>query len=394
MSTASSIDALLEKMLELDASDLHLTVGSAPAFRIRGGLTTVDGVDALDPEGTRQAIYAILTSEQQKQLELDRQIDFAYSLPGIARFRVNAFFQRGSVGAAFRLVPGKIRTLEDLGLPPVLHSLAEKPRGLVLVTGPTGSGKSTTLAAIVDEINRTRHDHILTIEDPIEFLHRHQGCIVNQREIGTDARSFAEGLRAALRQDPDVILVGEMRDLETISTALTAAETGHLVFGTLHTQTASSTIDRVIDVFPPSQQQQVRIMIANSLQGIVTQALLPTADGNGRVAALEILLPDDAVRNLVRQAKVEQLYTVMQTSSSRGMQTMEQALADLVLRQVVDYEEALARTTRVEQLLGVLERAGMVVGAGGMPIASPTVNGGGNGNGNGNPNAGLRVASS
>ena len=392
MSTASSIDALLEQMLELDASDLHLTVGSAPAFRIRGGLTTVDGVDSLDPEATRQAIYAILTSEQQKQLELDRQIDFAYSLPGVARFRVNAFFQRGSVGAAFRLVPGKIRTLEDLNLPPVLHSLAEKPRGLVLVTGPPGSGKSTTLAALVDEINRTRHDHILTIEDPIEFLHRHQGCIVNQREIGTDARSFAEGLRAALRQDPDVILVGEMRDLETISTALTAAETGHLVFGTLHTQTASSTIDRVIDVFPPSQQQQVRIMIANSLQGVVTQALLPTSDGNGRVAALEILLPDDAVRNLIRQAKVEQLYTVMQTSSSRGMQTMEQALADLVLRQVVDYEEALARTTRVEQLLGVLERAGMVVGAGGMPIASPTVNGGGNGNGD--PNGSLRVASS
>ena len=255
----------------------------------------------------------------------------------------------------------------------MLHTLAEKPRGLVLVTGPTGSGKSTTLAAIVDEINKTRSDHILTIEDPIEFLHRHKQCIVNQREIGTDARSFAEGLRAALRQDPDVLLVGEMRDLETISTALTAAETGHLVFGTLHTQTASSTIDRVIDVFPPSQQQQVRIMLANSLQGVVTQTLLPTADGSGRVAALEILLPDDAVRNLVRQAKVEQVYTVMQTSSSRGMQTMEQALADLVLRQIVDYEEALARTTRVEQLLGVLERAGMVVGAGGVAASRAPV---------------------
>jgi twitching motility protein PilT len=390
MPDASSIDALLEQMLDLDASDLHLTVGTAPAFRVRGSLTTVEGVTALDPETTRQAIYAILTSEQQKQLELDRQIDFAYSLPGIARFRVNAFFQRGSVGAAFRLVPGEIRTLEQLGLPPVLHSLAEKPRGLVLVTGPTGSGKSTTLAAIVDEINNTRSDHILTIEDPIEFLHRHKKCVVNQREIGTDARSFAEGLRAALRQDPDVILVGEMRDLETISTALTAAETGHLVFGTLHTQTASSTIDRVIDVFPPSQQQQVRIMIANSLQGVVTQTLLPTADNSGRVAALEILLPDDAVRNLVRQSKVEQIYTVMQTSSSRGMQTMEQALADLVLRQVVDYEEALARTTRVEQLLGVLERAGLVVGAGGAPIAVSTVNG----TANSTPNAGLRVASS
>ena len=390
MSDASSIDTLLERMLELDASDLHLTVGTAPAFRVRGKLSPMPGSEPLDPETTRQAIYSILTSEQQKQLELDRQIDFAYSLPGVARFRVNAFFQRGSVGAAFRLVPGKIRTLDELGMPPVLHTLAEKPRGLVLVTGPTGSGKSTTLAAIVDEINNTRDDHILTIEDPIEFLHRHKRCIVNQREIGTDARSFAEGLRAALRQDPDVLLVGEMRDLETISTALTAAETGHLVFGTLHTQTASSTIDRVIDVFPPSQQQQVRIMIANSLQAVVTQTLLPTADGSGRVAALEILLPDDAVRNLVRQAKVEQLYTVMQTSSSRGMQTMEQALADLVIRQMVDYEEAIARTTRPDQLLGVLERAGMAVESSGASTTAPNLNGDLSVISNGN--TGLRVA--
>ena len=389
---ASFIDALLEQMLDLDASDLHLAVGAAPAFRIRGSLTPAVGADRLDAETTRQALYSILTSEQQKQLELDRQLDFAYSLPGVARFRVNVFFQRGSVGAAFRLVPGEIRTLDELGLPPVLHTLAEKARGLVLVTGPTGSGKSTTLAAIIDEINRTRAEHIMTIEDPIEFLHRHQKCVVNQREIGTDARSFGESLRAALRQDPDVLLVGEMRDLETISTALTAAETGHLVFGTLHTQTASSTIDRVIDVFPPAQQQQVRIMIANSLQAVVTQTLLPTANGSGRVAALEILLPDDAVRNLVRQAKVEQLYTVMQTSSSRGMQTMEQALADLVLRQVVDYEEALARTTRAEQLLGILERAGVVVGASGVPIAAPATSG--NGGGQGNGKTGLRVASS
>src|SRR5579871_119860 len=287
MSQATSIDALLEKMLELDASDLHLTVGTAPAFRIRGKLTPAADTAPLDPETTRQAIYSILTSEQQKQLELDRQIDFAYSLPGVARFRVNAFFQRGSVGAAFRLVPGEIRTLEDLGLPPVLHTLAEKPRGLVVVTGPTGSGKSTTLAAIVDEINNTRNDHILTIEDPIEFLHRHKKCVVNQREIGTDARSFAEGLRAALRQDPDVLLVGEMRDLETISTALTAAETGHLVFATLHTQDAPQTIDRVIDVFPSSQQDQVRVQLSVALQGIMTQQLIPTSDGSGRVPAVE-----------------------------------------------------------------------------------------------------------
>src|SRR5579872_3375394 len=364
-----SIDELLEHAVAAGASDLHVTVGSPPVTRVRGHLQRVEGAPPLTAEETQSLLYRILSTEQQKSLEIDRQIDLAYDVPGVARFRVNVYFQRESLGAAFRQIPQDIKSLEELGLPSTLHELTTKPRGLVLVTGPTGSGKSTTLAAIVDEINKTRSDHILTIEDPIEFLHRHKKCVVNQREVGTDARSFAEGLRAALRQDPDIILVGEMRDLETISTALTAAETGHLVFGTLHTQTASSTIDRVIDVFPPAQQQQVRIMIANSLQGVVTQALLPTADGSGRVAALEILLPDDAVRNLIRQAKVEQLYTVMQTSSSRGMQTMEQALADLVLRQVVDYDEALNRTTRVEQLLGVLERAGMVVGAGGAPIA-------------------------
>ena len=243
----------------------------------------------------------------------------------------------------------------------MLHQLAEKPRGLVLVTGPTGSGKSTTLAAIIDEINRTRAEHILTVEDPIEFVHKHKRCIVNQREIGPDAQSFGLALKAALRQDPDVILVGEMRDLETISTALTAAETGHLVFGTLHTQSAPSTIDRIIDVFPPAQQEQVRIMIANSLQGVVTQTLIPTADGTGRVAALEILLPDDAVRNLIRQGKVEQVYSVMQTNTSRGMQTMEQALAELVLHGIIKVEEGLSRSSKREQLIGILERQGFDV---------------------------------
>jgi twitching motility protein PilT len=359
----TSIDALLEHMVELDASDLHLTVGSAPAYRIRGHIAAAEGTPALTGEETREALYGILTSEQQKHLELNRQLDFAYSLPGVARFRVNVYFQREALGGAFRLVPQEIKSLEELGLPAVLHTLAEKPRGLVLVTGPTGSGKSTTLAAIVDEINRTRAEHILTIEDPIEFIHRHKRCIVNQREIGTDATTFGDALRAALRQDPDVILVGEMRDLETISTALTAAETGHLVFGTLHTQSASSTIDRVIDVFPPAQQQQVRVMIANSLQAVVTQSLLPTLDGTGRVAALEILLPDDAVRNLIRQAKIEQVYSVMQTNTARGMQTMEQALADLTLRQVVSVTDALSRSSRPDQLSGILERSGMDVQA-------------------------------
>src|SRR5215470_11616162 len=356
MPAANSIDELLERMVEANASDLHVTTGTPPAIRVRGDMERLEGYDALTPEETQQLLYRILSSEQQKHFEINRQLDFSYSLPGLARFRVNVYFQRESIGAAFRLIPTELKTLEELGIPESLHVLAEKPRGLVLVTGPTGSGKSTTLAAIIDEINRNRSEHILTIEDPIEFLHRHKRCIVNQREIGPDATSFADALRAALRQDPDVILVGEMRDLETISTALTAAETGHLVFGTLHTQTASSTIDRVIDVFPPSQQQQVRIMIANSLQGVVTQTLLPAADGSGRVAALEILLPDDAVRNLVRQAKVEQLYTVMQTNTARGMQTMEQALADLATRRVVDLEDALSRSSRPEQLDALIAR--------------------------------------
>jgi twitching motility protein PilT len=356
-----SIDHLLEQMVARKASDLHITVGTPPAIRVNGEVVRLDEYAALDAEQTQQLLYRVLSSEQQKQLEIKRQIDFAHSVPGVARFRVNVYFQRESLGGAFRVIPEEIKTLEELGLPATLHALAELPRGLVLVTGPTGSGKSTTLASVIDEVNRTRAEHILTIEDPIEFVHRHKRCIVNQREIGVDATSFGEGLRAALRQDPDVILVGEMRDLETISTALTAAETGHLVLGTLHTQSAPSTIDRIIDVFPPSQQEQVRIMIAGSLQGVVTQALLPTADGQGRAPALEILLPDDAVRNLIRQGKVEQIYSIMQTNTSRGMQTMEQALADLTLRGVITLETALARSSKTEQLYGLLERAGFAV---------------------------------
>ncbi|HEY2370975.1 MAG TPA: type IV pilus twitching motility protein PilT [Gaiellaceae bacterium] len=357
----TSIDGLLEQMVALGASDLHVTVGSAPAFRVRGHIVRADGFDVFTADDTRALLYRILSSEQQKHFELNRQLDFAYSMPGLARFRVNVYYQREAVGAAFRLIPQEIKSLEELALPHILHQLAEYPRGLVLVTGPTGSGKSTTLAAVIDEINRNRAEHILTVEDPIEFVHRHKRCIVNQREIGPDAMSFGLALKAALRQDPDVILVGEMRDLETISTALTAAETGHLVFGTLHTQSAPSTIDRIIDVFPPEQQEQVRIMLAGSLQAVVTQALLPTADGNGRVAALEILFPDDAVRNLIRQAKIEQVYSVMQTNTARGMQTMEQALADLATRRVVDLDQALSRSSRPDQLIGILERSGFDV---------------------------------
>src|SRR6478672_1585973 len=361
MPAANSIDELLERMVEANASDLHVTTGTPPAIRVRGEVERLEGFDALTAEQTQQLLYRILSSEQQKHFELGRQLDFSYSIPDLARFRVNVYFQRESIGAAFRLIPTELKTLEELGIPDSLHVLAEKPRGLVLVTGPTGSGKSTTLAAIIDEINRNRSEHILTIEDPIEFIHRHKRCIVNQREIGPDATSFGEALRAALRQDPDVILLGEMRDLETIGTALTAAETGHLVFGTLHTQSAPGTIDRIIDVFPAEQQEQVRVQIATSLQGVVTQALLPTADGMGRVPALEVLLPDDAVRNLIRQGKVEQIYSVMQTNTSRGMQTMEQSLADLIQRGVVTFEVGLTRSSRPQQLIGVLERAGFPV---------------------------------
>jgi twitching motility protein PilT len=361
MPAANSIDELLERMVEANASDLHVTTGTPPAIRVRGEVERLEGFDPLHAEQTQQLLYRILSSEQQKHFEINRQLDFSYSIPGLARFRVNVYFQRESIGAAFRLIPTELKTLEELGIPESLHVLAQKPRGLVLVTGPTGSGKSTTLAAIIDEINRNRSEHILTIEDPIEFLHRHKRCIVNQREIGPDATSFGDALRAALRQDPDVILVGEMRDLETISTALTAAETGHLVFGTLHTQSAPSTIDRIIDVFPAEQQEQVRIQIASSLQGVVTQALLPTADKMGRVPALEILLPDDAVRNLIRQGKVEQIYSVMQTNTGRGMQTMEQSLGDLIMRRVVDLDMGLSRSSRPSQLIGLLERSGFPV---------------------------------
>ena len=377
----TSMDDLLVRMVDAHASDLHLVPGAPPAVRVHGDLVWLEDTDRLKPDDTRQLLYRILSTEQQKQLEVQRQLDFSYGVPGLARFRVNAHFQRGSLGAAFRHVPEELRTLEELGLPPSLRELAMKPRGLVLVTGPTGSGKSTTLAAMVDEVNRVKAHHILTIEDPIEFVHRHKRCVVTQREIGTDAPSFAEALRSGVRQDPDVILLGEMRDLETIATALTAAETGHLVLATLHTQSAPSTIDRVIDVFPPTQQEQVRMQLANTLQGVVTQALIQTSNGDGRVACLEILLPDDAVRNLVRQGKVEQVYSVMQTSTKRGMQTMEHGLVDLVKQRVVTVESALAISSRKDQLVGMLERSGITVS---IPVTDPEPE----------PASGLRLAGS
>lgn len=340
---------VLLQVMERDASDLHLTAGSPPMLRLHGKLHAMD-YPKLTPQLTREVIYSILSNDQRQRLETDWQIDLAYSIPGKARFRVNAYMQRASLSAAFRLIPQNMPNLRDLGLPPVLEEFTKKPRGFVLVTGPTGSGKSTTLAAMLDLINETRSEHILTIEDPIEFLHRHKRCIVNQREVGADAKSFGLGLKAALREDPDVILVGEMRDLDTIATALTAAETGHLVFATLHTQDTAQTVDRIVDVFPPEQQQQVRVQLSVSLQGIVTQQLLPRANGKGRIAATEVLVPTPAVRNLIREGKTHQIYSALQTGGQFGMQTMDTSLAHLVREQAISRDLAEARSSTPEEL--------------------------------------------
>jgi len=350
---------LLIEVSDLGASDLHLTAGSPPMVRDRGQLRPLD-YPRLTPQMTREIVYSFLTNDQRQRLETDWQVDLSYSIPGRTRFRVNAYFQRASIGAAFRLIPSEIPSLDTLELPAVLREFTKKPRGFVLVTGPTGSGKSTSLAAMVDLINRERHEHIMTVEDPIEFLHPHKGCIVNQREIGSDAKSFSMGLKAALRQDPDVILVGEMRDLETIQTALTAAETGHLVFATLHTQDTAQTIDRIVDVFPPSQQGQVRVQLSVALQGIVTQQLLPRADGSGRVSACEVLMPTPAIRNLIREGKTHQIYSALQTGGSVGMQTMDAALVHLVRQRKITRELAEARSStpqELRRLMGTIQAA-------------------------------------
>ena len=328
------VDVLLE-VLERDASDLHLTVGSPPIIRINGVLERLD-YPRLSANDTRELIYRILSQDQRQRLENEWEIDFSYSVPGRARFRVNAYFQRNILGAAFRLIPITIKPLEELGLPPALHELTQQAARLrPRHRAPPARGKSTTLAAMIDEINETRDEHIMTIEDPIEFLHRHKKCMVNQREVGADTKSFNRALKSVLRQDPDVILVGEMRDTETMATALTAAETGHLVFATLHTQDAPQTIDRIIDVFPPHQQEQIRVQLSTTLMGVCTQQLLPTRDGRGRVVACELLIPTPAVRNLIREGKTHQIYSVMQTGTQYGMQTMDAALADLVRRGVI-----------------------------------------------------------
>jgi twitching motility protein PilT len=322
--------------------------------RIRGRLSRLENYPVLSGADTREIVYSILSNDQRQRLETNWQLDFAYSIPGHARFRVNAYYQRGAIGAAFRLIPFELTSIDQLGLPAAVHDLTRKPRGFVLMTGPTGSGKSTSLAAMLDEINSTREEHIMTIEDPIEFLHAHKKCLVNQRELGSDAQSFAAALKAALRQDPDVILVGEMRDLETISTALTAAETGHLVFATLHTQDTAQTVDRIIDVFPPEQQGQVRVQLSVALQGIITQQLLPTADGSGRVAACEVLIPNPAIRNLIREGKTHQIYSVLQTGSAQGMQTMDAALVSLVRTGKISQKQAETRSASPDELRRLL----------------------------------------
>jgi len=338
-----NVAELLERVLELGASDLHLTAGAKPTVRVHGALRQLEDFPVLMPNETQAMIYSILTQRQRERLEGELELDCAHALPGKARFRLNVYYQRDAIGAAFRLIPQEIKPLEELGIPPRVADMARLPRGFVLVTGPTGSGKSTTLASLVDLANRDRADHIMTVEDPIEFLHQHKRCLVNQREVGEDTKSFTSALKHVLRQDPDIILVGELRDLETISIALTAAETGHLVFATLHTQDAPQTVDRVIDVFPTNQQEQVRVMLAGALQGVVCQQLLPTADGSGRVAACEVMVATPAIRNLIRDGKTYQIYSAMQAGGRFGMQTMDQSLATLVQRGVVSHELGLER---------------------------------------------------
>jgi twitching motility protein PilT len=339
---------LLIEVLNRGCSDLHLTVGAPPTVRQHGSLTPIDERPKLTPQFLQKVLYAILSQKQREKFEEVLELDFAYSVPGRARFRVNIYRQRDAIGAAFRLIPYEIKQLEDLGVPPTVANFAMLPRGFVLVTGPTGSGKSTTLAAVVDLANRSRRDHIMSVEDPIEFLHEHKSCLVNQREVGEDTHSFKNALKHVLRQDPDIILVGEMRDLETIEIALTAAETGHLVMATLHTQDAAQTIDRVIDVFPPHQQQQVRTQLAGALQGVVCQQLVKTADGKGRVVATEVLVATPAIRNLIREGKTHQIYSAMQAGAKHGMATMDQHLAELVKKGKITYDVALEKCHHVE----------------------------------------------
>ena len=361
----TTLPELLKTLVEMDGSDLHIATSTPPQVRVHGHLQRLP-LPELQPSETKQLVYSVLTDAQKKRFEEMLELDFSFGIKGLARFRCNVFNQRGAVGAVYRLIPETIRSFGDLGLPPVLAKLAERPRGLVLITGPTGSGKSTTLAAMIDKINAERHDHILTIEDPIEYIHQHKNCLVNQREVHSDTGSFTNALRAALREDPDIVLIGEMRDLETVESALKIAETGHLTFGTLHTNSASQTINRIIDIFPANQQSQIRTQLSLVLEGIVCQALLPRADGTGRVCSLEIMVPTPAIRALIRDDKIHQIYGAMQTGQEKlGMQTANQSLATLHQKRLISLDTAIGASSNRDELQDMINRGvGVVAGAG------------------------------
>jgi twitching motility protein PilT len=361
----ATLPELLKTLVDNNGSDLHITTNTPPQIRIHGKLQPLD-LPPLGPADTKALAYSVLTDAQKKRFEESLELDFSFGIRGVARFRCNVFNQRGAVAAVYRVIPEDIKGFHDLGLPPVIATLAERPRGLVLVTGPTGSGKSTTLAAMIDKINGERREHILTIEDPIEFVHQHKGCLVNQREVHQDTKGFANALRAALREDPDIVLIGELRDLETIESALRIAETGHLTFATLHTNSSSQTINRIIDVFPAHQQGQIRTQLSLVLEGIVCQSLLPRADGKGRVVALEIMIPNSAIRNLIRDDKVHQIYSTMQTGQEKmGMQTMNQSLVTLYQKRLITLDTAMSCSSLKDELEQMISRgAGVVAGAG------------------------------
>ncbi|HYV44913.1 MAG TPA: type IV pilus twitching motility protein PilT [Myxococcaceae bacterium] len=371
----ANLHQLLKAMVEKGASDLHITTGSPPQLRIDGDLVPLK-TPPLTPVETKQLCYSILTDAQKHKFEEDNELDLSFGVKGLSRFRSNIFMQRGAVAGAFRTIPFKILTFQELGLPPVVADLSKKPRGLVLVTGPTGSGKSTTLASIIDKINTERHEHIMTIEDPIEYLHPHKNCLVNQREVGADTRSFKTALKYILRQDPDVVLVGEMRDLETMEAALVIAETGHVCFGTLHTNSCVQTINRILDVFPPYQQPQVRAQLSFVIEGVMSQALLAKAGGPGRILALEIMVPNAAIRNLIREDKVHQIYSAMQVGQAKfGMQTFNQSLANLFSRRLITQEEAFGRSSDPEELKNILASGGAAMGLPGHQATSPGMRG-------------------
>ncbi len=359
---APNLYDLLKMMIEKEASDLHITSGSPPQLRINGKLTPI-GSTPLTGAETKQMCYSILTEAQKHRFEEENELDLSFGVKGLSRFRANLFVQRGAVSAAIRSIPYRVKSMEELGLPSVVKELVRKTRGLILVTGPTGSGKSTTLAAMVDQINTERQEHIITIEDPIEFVHAHKKCIVNQREINADTKSFRSALKYVLRQDPDVVLIGEMRDLETIEAALTISETGHLTLATLHTNSSVQTINRIIDVFPPHQQPQIRAQLSFVLEGILSQQLLPRKDGNGRVLAIEVLVPNAAIRNLIRENKIHQIYSLMQTGQNKyGMQTMNQSLYQLFIKGAITKEEAIGRSPVPEELVSMINRGGLISG--------------------------------